>query len=201
MSPAETRAEVLKLRKLLWLAHIQIEQHAGRAYGDDGEMQCCGIDFQRADVQDIHDALSERAWAALATEPPQPASDPPATIHDSPAQRLRWFVRKHALGGCKVLSDLDCRCPLCDVDRLTGAAPQAPLQPASAGTEVEAWLTVESSPPPRHQDVDALKAAFQAGRRSWVTREGWQFTPRFEDDNDEHSWDAYLAHLSQEARR
>lgn len=39
-----------------------------------------------------------------------------------PAWRLRAFVRKHLHGGCRILSQgNDCKCPLCDLDRLHDA--------------------------------------------------------------------------------
>ena len=37
------------LRKLVWLSH----GCNNMPYGDDGEMQCCGIDFKRLSVEDI----------------------------------------------------------------------------------------------------------------------------------------------------
>jgi len=48
-------------RELLWLNHGRYTgcQHA--PYGDDGEMQCCGIDFKRCSAEQIGEYLTKRA--------------------------------------------------------------------------------------------------------------------------------------------
>lgn len=41
--------EEKELREWLWLNH----GHTSGLYGDDGEMQCHGVDFKRMDIKDI----------------------------------------------------------------------------------------------------------------------------------------------------
>jgi hypothetical protein len=42
------------------------------------------------------------------------------------ADRLRAFVRAHRVGGCRLLSSAECRCPQCDIDRIAEEARAAP---------------------------------------------------------------------------
>lgn len=55
-----------KLRWLLWAAHWDLQHHL---YGDDGEMQCSGVDgicdFKRDSVQAIEAHLQRRAERKL----------------------------------------------------------------------------------------------------------------------------------------
>ena len=46
------------LRGHAWLNHSHC---AGMPYGDDGEMQCCHIDFKRDSVDDIMRKIQEKA--------------------------------------------------------------------------------------------------------------------------------------------
>ena len=67
-------ADILLLRKLLWLRH-GCPLHT--LYGDDGEMQCgiCGIDFLRSSprkIQEVWYNASLRVLAGLV-----PPADPP----------------------------------------------------------------------------------------------------------------------------
>lgn len=47
-------------RKLLWLNHARYLPFVHMPYGDDGEMQCCGIDFKRWSAEDIERLLVQR---------------------------------------------------------------------------------------------------------------------------------------------
>jgi hypothetical protein len=51
----------LKWRKLLWLNHARYLPFEHTPYGDDGEMQCCGIDFKRASPDEIYELLIQRS--------------------------------------------------------------------------------------------------------------------------------------------
>jgi hypothetical protein len=57
---ARLRAENLKLRRMLWMAHTH-----GMGYGDDGELQDTTrrpfIDWKRDTIEQIHEALYQRA--------------------------------------------------------------------------------------------------------------------------------------------
>jgi hypothetical protein len=46
---------------LLWMNHARYFPYPHMPYGDDGEMQCCGIDFKRWTAQQIDEHLSLRA--------------------------------------------------------------------------------------------------------------------------------------------
>jgi len=48
MTDAPLTAESEALRFLLWTQHMLATGHYG--YGDDGEMQCHGVDYKRASV-------------------------------------------------------------------------------------------------------------------------------------------------------
>ena len=48
-------------RKLLWSNHARCLPFEHTPYGDDGEMQCCGIDFKRTSAQKIDRLLVERS--------------------------------------------------------------------------------------------------------------------------------------------
>ena len=54
-------------RELLWLNHARYTGCQHLPYGDDGEMQCCGIDFKRWSAEQIGEYLTKRA--ALQGEP------------------------------------------------------------------------------------------------------------------------------------
>lgn len=63
---AATEAERQLWRRLLWLNHSRYMPGNHIPYGDDGEMQCCGIDFKRWTAQQIDEFLTERALRAAA---------------------------------------------------------------------------------------------------------------------------------------
>src|SRR5258708_2272244 len=48
-------------RKLLWNNHARYLPFEHTPYGDDGEMQCCGIDFKRMSAEEIDKVLVERS--------------------------------------------------------------------------------------------------------------------------------------------
>ncbi len=50
-------------RNLLWLNHARYLPYEHGAYGDDGEMQCCGIDFKRWSLEQIDEHLGLRRIA------------------------------------------------------------------------------------------------------------------------------------------
>jgi len=52
--------EINSLRKLLWLNHANYLPYVHIPYGDDGEMQCCGIDFKRDSTENIEKYLDSR---------------------------------------------------------------------------------------------------------------------------------------------
>jgi hypothetical protein len=54
-------------RELLWMNHARYTGCQHLPYGDDGEMQCCGIDFKRWSAEQIGEYLTKRA--ALQGEP------------------------------------------------------------------------------------------------------------------------------------
>lgn len=51
-------------RQLLWLNHGP----NCRPYGDDGEMQCCGLDFKRANWHELKDRVLEMRLRRLKAE-------------------------------------------------------------------------------------------------------------------------------------
>lgn len=55
-------------RKLLWSNHARYLPYQHFLYGDDGEMQCCGIDFKRDSTEQIEKHLEKRI-SALAAQP------------------------------------------------------------------------------------------------------------------------------------
>ena len=65
MTPSD-RASVREaaLRRLLWLNHARYLPYVHMPYGDDGEMQCCGLDFKRASPEFIEEALLARRDAS-----------------------------------------------------------------------------------------------------------------------------------------
>lgn len=52
--------EEFKIRRLLWLNHSRYLPFNHSPYGDDGEMQCCGIDFKRDSAEAIERRLDSR---------------------------------------------------------------------------------------------------------------------------------------------
>jgi hypothetical protein len=58
-------------RRLLWLNHARYIPGVHMPYGDDGEMQCCGIDFKRQSAAEIDEFLTRRARAAQPTPAPK----------------------------------------------------------------------------------------------------------------------------------
>jgi len=57
------------LRELLWLNHAQYTPYVHAPYGDDGEKQCCGIDFKRWSVEEIQAHLDRRLSIPASGEP------------------------------------------------------------------------------------------------------------------------------------
>lgn len=53
-------------RRFLWLNHSRYLPHQHMPYGDDGEMQCCGIDFKRDSAEAIERYLDMRIAALTA---------------------------------------------------------------------------------------------------------------------------------------
>lgn len=53
-------------RRLLWLNHARYLPFEHMPYGDDGEMQCCGIDFKRDSAEAIERYLGMRIAALTA---------------------------------------------------------------------------------------------------------------------------------------
>lgn len=49
------------LRRLVWLSHWRYAPGSHMPYGDDGQMQCCGIDFIRTSVEEMERILAERS--------------------------------------------------------------------------------------------------------------------------------------------
>lgn len=60
------REAVEPWRELLWLNHSRYTPYTHMPYGDDGEMQCCGIDFKRQSAEEIRGYLQKRRVAAEA---------------------------------------------------------------------------------------------------------------------------------------
>lgn len=59
----EKNAAVAAWRQLLWLNHARYLPETHMPYGDDGEMQCCGIDFKRDSADVVTEKLSRRPRA------------------------------------------------------------------------------------------------------------------------------------------
>jgi hypothetical protein len=57
----ESEKENKLLRELLWLNHARYIPYTHMPYADDGEMQCCGIDFKRHSPESISKYLAKRA--------------------------------------------------------------------------------------------------------------------------------------------
>jgi hypothetical protein len=53
-------------RKLLWFNHARYLPNEHTPYGDDGEMQCCGIDFKRMNAKEIDELLVRRSLERIA---------------------------------------------------------------------------------------------------------------------------------------
>lgn len=71
MSPQEERT----VRDLLWISHA-IPGDGRCLYGDDGELQCSGIDgacdFARDPIARIVEHIERRGWRLLARQKPLP---------------------------------------------------------------------------------------------------------------------------------
>jgi hypothetical protein len=77
---SEPDALELELRYEWWLNH---GRHC-RPYGDDGEMQCCALDFKRMPLDElrerVHDLRLQRIKEALAREVDVPLPWPEAFV-------------------------------------------------------------------------------------------------------------------------
>lgn len=88
---AQSEERVAALRKLLWLNHARYAPYLHLPYGDDGQMQCCGIDFKNWSVEDIEKHLYARSALLAPTVPPETTIDPGSQYGHSKSQdnRLR----------------------------------------------------------------------------------------------------------------
>lgn len=59
--------EIEPWRRLLWLNHAQYLPFTHTPYGDDGKMQCCGINFKQWSAKQIEEQLDSRTTSALET--------------------------------------------------------------------------------------------------------------------------------------
>ena len=57
-------ARMKPIRKYLWLNH-KTKGVQCIPYGDDGEMQCCGIDFKRQEIDEILEYIYKRREQSL----------------------------------------------------------------------------------------------------------------------------------------
>jgi hypothetical protein len=85
----EPPADEMTLRSLLWAGHAG-ENDGHYRYGDDGELQCSGIDgacdFRREPVAKIREHIEKRGWRLMSGGQKPEAPEPP-----EPPVTLGWF--------------------------------------------------------------------------------------------------------------
>lgn len=83
-----------KLREYLWLNHSKDSNCT--PYGDDGEMQCCGIDFKRTSIDDIIDQINSLKDAK---EKRVLAEDIPTLIYTFDVKKNKYVIAGRYLKG------------------------------------------------------------------------------------------------------
>jgi hypothetical protein len=110
--PQPTQDETQKWRELLWLNHARYTPYVHMPYGDDGEMQCCGIDFKRQSVEEISEYLMRRAGAPAVEDAPR-CDKPYQPVGGLPGEPPEFCKRdKGHSGRCDTGEDATPRTPL-----------------------------------------------------------------------------------------